>query len=199
MLKVAQGLPYEAKFDFEVALTHSPDHAAGTVGLSNILLDMFSEKVLPPLAMPVLQGALDEHDNEIAHWSQQAHDESFAGILPSLPLGLGPSIAQRASLVKLKDGGAGAKYDEMPAPYKATRLPLVDRLAARDRAFTLLSGLTRLGTGWDDSDAWFALARAHEECGQPDKAKEVLWWCVELEEAMGVRDWRCVGNGGYII
>lgn len=99
----------------------------------------------------------------------------------------------------MDDTAARNEPDQLPAPYKATHLPLADRLAARERAFTLLSGLTRLGTGWDNSDAWFALARAHEESGQPEKAKEVLWWCVELEEAMGVREWRCLGNGGYIL
>ena len=87
----------------------------------------------------------------------------------------------------------------LPEPYKATHLPLADRLAARDRAYALLSGLTRLGTGWNSSDAWFALARAYEESGQPDKAKEVLWWCVELEEARGVREWQCLGGGGYVL
>jgi len=88
---------------------------------------------------------------------------------------------------------------ELPPPYKAASVPLVDRLAARDRAYGLLSGLTKLGTAWNSSEAWFALARAHEESGQPDKAKEVLWWCVELEEGMGVREWHCVGTGGYVL
>ena len=82
---------------------------------------------------------------------------------------------------------------------RATSLPLIDRLAARDRAYGLLSGLTKLGTGWNYSDAWFALARAYEESGQLDKAKEALWWCVELEEGMGARDWKCVGVGGYVL
>src|SRR5690606_28147400 len=37
----------------------------------------------------------------------------------------------------------------LPPPHKATSLPLNDRLAARDRAFGLLSGLTKLGSGWN--------------------------------------------------
>ena len=77
--------------------------------------------------------------------------------------------------------------------------PELSRLAARDRAYGLLSTLTKLGAGWDYSEAWFALARAYEESGQIEKAKEVLWWCVELEEGTGVRDWRCLTGGGYII
>ncbi|OAQ70087.1 filamentation protein [Pochonia chlamydosporia 170] len=198
LLGVAKGLPFEAKSDFETALTHSPDHAAATVGLSNILLDIFSEKVLPPPTMPALDG-LDHNEKEGFQPPNQTYHKRFAGTLPSSPLGLGPSIAAPISSLTLEDTVAKSKHDQLPVPYKATYLPLVDRLAARERAFTLLSGLTRLGNGWDNSEAWFALARAHEESGQPDKAKEVLWWCVELEEAMGVREWRCLGNGGYII
>ena len=112
---------------------------------------------------------------------------------PVGPLGLVTS--------KPKDQPASRAHHDgpLPPPYKARSLPLVDRLAARDRAYGLLSGLTKLGTGWNHSEAWFALARAHEESGQADKAKEVLWWCVELEEGRGVRDWSCVGAGGYVL
>ncbi|KAL8656473.1 MAG: hypothetical protein Q9226_002662 [Calogaya cf. arnoldii] len=71
---------------------------------------------------------------------------------------------------------------------------LLSRLAARDRAYGLLSMLTKSGRGWDDSDAWFALARCYEESGQEEKAKEALWWVVELEEGRPVRDWSCAGG-----
>lgn len=60
----------------------------------------------------------------------------------------------------------------------------------------LLSSLTRLGSGWDDSEAWLVLARAHELSGQVGKAKEALWWVVELEESRGVRCWR---DGGLAL
>lgn len=116
--------------------------------------------------------------------------------LPSGPLGLSPLASNSSSA---RPPPPNIDPDSLPEPYKAECLPLVDRLAARDRASTLLSGLTRLGTGWNYSEAWFALARAHEDSGQPDKAKEVLWWCVELEEAKGVRDWRSLGAGGYVL
>ncbi|KAK2594934.1 hypothetical protein QQS21_007337 [Conoideocrella luteorostrata] len=198
LLGVAKGVPYSAKTDFETALTYSPDHPEAIVGLSNILLDIFSEKLLPPPTLPPLDGS--DHTDKGGHlWTKQTVREGFAGMLPSSPLGLGPAVDGLSQLSVHDDAAARSMYDQLPAPYKATHLPLVDRLAARERAFTLLTGLTRLGTGWDNSDAWFALARAHEESGQLDKAKEVLWWCVELEEAMGLREWRCLGNGGYII
>lgn len=59
--------------------------------------------------------------------------------------------------------------------------------------------MTKLGSGWNYSEAWFALARAYEESGQVDKAKDALWWCVELEDGMGVREWTCLGSGGYVL
>ncbi|KAL8967077.1 MAG: hypothetical protein Q9183_003081 [Haloplaca sp. 2 TL-2023] len=71
---------------------------------------------------------------------------------------------------------------------------LLSRLAARDRAYGLLSMLTKCGTGWDDSEAWSALARAYEESGQMEKAKEALWWVVELEESRPPRRWACIGG-----
>lgn len=77
--------------------------------------------------------------------------------------------------------------------------PVLNRLAARDRAFGLLSTLTKLGSGWDYSEAWYALARAYEESGQIDKTKEVLWWCVELEDTHPVRAWKNVGLGGFVL
>jgi hypothetical protein len=82
--------------------------------------------------------------------------------------------------------------------HKTSSTALLDRLAARDRAYGLLSALTKLGSGWNYSEAWFVLARAYEEGGQLDKAREVLWWCVELEDGKGVREWECVGAGGYV-
>ncbi|PNY23859.1 Uncharacterized protein TCAP_06204 [Tolypocladium capitatum] len=198
LLSLAQGEPYTARSDFEVALTHCPDHAAATVGLCNILLDIYSEELLPTPAVPPLEKAEPSAPDMASQARLKSVTYEAPKTLPSSPLGLGKSASETGADADSQTPSRVGD-DELPAPYKATHLPLVDRLAARDRAFTLLSGLTRLGSGWDYSDAWFSLARAHEESGQPDKAKEVLWWCVELEEAMGVRDWRCVGGGGYII
>lgn len=196
-LSQAAGSAYVARTQYESALAHYPDHPAATVGLSSILLDIYSEKLRPIPAIPPL-------DVELSVFGLGTQDQAptpskgVSKALPSRPLGLGGSNMGKAS--NSREESSLPKTDDQPvAPYKATRLPLVDRLAARDRAFALLSGLTRLGSGWNYSDAWFALARAHEESEQPEKAKEALWWCVELEEAMAVRDWRCLGGGGYVI
>ncbi|KAI0127820.1 filamentation protein [Xylariales sp. AK1849] len=210
-LFVAEGALYEARAQFEEALMHYPNHPSAIVGLANILLDLYSEVLLPNPPIP----DIILPDGEPASVVSSTPDlptptttRPKAGrgppALPSTPLGLGndmssaatPQLSSKSSFNNRKPTQP-ATIEELPAPYKAVSLPLIDRLAARDRAYGLLSGLTKLGTGWNYSDAWFALARAYEESGQPDKAKEALWWCVELEEGLGVREWNCIG--GYVL
>ncbi|OAA58556.1 filamentation protein [Niveomyces insectorum RCEF 264] len=200
-LSLDRGNPHNARLDFEAALTHFPNHPAATVGLANILLDVYSEKLVLPPALPRIELADGTLFPERV--TPEGSERELEPSLPSEPLGLvvRPKQERNASEKKsIIDGDSFASFKaadaELPPPYKASSLPIIDRLAARDRAFGLLSGLTKLGNVWNNSDAWFALARAHEESGQPGKAKEVLWWCVELEEAMGVRPWSSAATGG---
>ncbi|KAK8076553.1 hypothetical protein PG994_003825 [Apiospora phragmitis] len=213
-LFVGEGAPYKARAQFEEALMHYPNHPAAIVGLSNILLDIYSEKLLPTPTIPEIDlpdgdpanlSSIGNNPKTLPHHPRAGDDKST---LPSTTLGLGghnhtedPSreTSNGAGPVTNHRHASPSMIEELPVPYKAVSLPLVDRLAARDRAYGLLTTLTKLGTGWNFSDAWFALARAHEESGQVDKAKEALWWCVELEEGMGVREWTCVGIGGYVL
>ncbi len=90
-------------------------------------------------------------------------------------------------------------HSHIPSQENQISPPELNRLAARDRAYGLLSTLTKLGAGWDYSEAWYALSRAYEESGQIDKTKEVLWWCVELEDTRPLREWRNVNLGGYVL
>ncbi|CCC05931.1 hypothetical protein SMACR_00146 [Sordaria macrospora] len=204
-LSVGCGKPYEARADFETALTHFPDHAVTIVGLSDILLDIYSEKLLP---LPVVP-SFNLEESILGDISTPLQAASKFPELPSQPLGLGTreveskvekeeeNLENGMAALKLKSTPNGAP--DLPPPHKATSLPLHDRLAARDRAYGLLSGLTKLGTGWNNSEAWFTLARAYEESGQVDKAKGALWWCVELEDGRGAREWTCVDAGGYVL
>lgn len=232
---------------------HYPDHPTAIVGLSNILLDIYNETLLPPPAIPGLNIAgsslngLQTNSSTLSSIELPVRKEQIwtDSTLPCSPLGLGatntpPAVKKAATNSPLQGLGvaepsssnsifagsiladapalsarpmtsgalsttttatsiAAAEEARLPPPYKARSLPLVDRLAARDRACALLSGLTKLGTGWNRADAWFALARAHEESGQPERAKDLLWWCVELEEGGGVREWASVGRGGYVL
>ncbi|TVY43375.1 putative cargo-transport protein [Lachnellula occidentalis] len=208
-LAVAELLPYVALQNFESALTHFPDHPSATVGLSNILLDIYTEDLLPPLSIPAL---VQPHNfstpsastvNTLVPPTASITTSVAAKTTSSLPgtqhgpLGL-PTANPAPPQSKLRTLPSAESPTSPPSP-KESSAALLDRLAARDRAYGLLSSLTKLGTGWNYSEAWFALARAYEEGGQPDKARDVLWWCVELEEARAVREWSVVGSGGYVL
>ncbi|KAI4281061.1 MAG: hypothetical protein L6R35_005757, partial [Caloplaca aegaea] len=106
---------------------------------------------------------------------KESKGEPLLASLP--PLGIPTSV---------RGEGSNARHEVSPK--------LLSRLAARDRAYGLLSMLTKSGRGWGDSEAWSALARGYEQSGQIDKAKEALWWVVELEDSRPVRDWSSIGG-----
>ncbi|KAJ9642805.1 hypothetical protein H2199_004326 [Coniosporium tulheliwenetii] len=170
-LALAQTSPHHALTCFEKALAHCPHHPAATVGLSNILLDVYCRKV--PAEPP----------------------ETAVAAIPSASAS--PSLSPTA-IVPIP---ASPPPEQQPSAssFNSSSPEELNRLAARDRAYGLLSSLTKLGSGWDYTEAWFALARAYEEGGQIEKAKEVLWWCVELEDTRPIRSWHSVGMGGYVL
>ena len=63
----------------------------------------------------------------------------------------------------------------------------------------LLANLTKLGSGYDNAEAWYTLARAYELSKQVGKAKEALWWVVELENSKPMRAWGEISPGGYVL
>lgn len=148
-LAAAKFHPHDALAAYEKALSHYPDHAAGIVGISSILLDIYSQAI--PAEAPNLNSII-------------------APSTPSTPTN--PKVLPAD-----------------PTPSVAVQT----RLAARDRAYFLLTALTKTGEGWDDSEAWSLLARAHEESGQLDRAREALWFLVELEDGRPIRPWSVVG------
>ena len=191
----AQSSHYKALGHFEQALSRQADHASATVGLCEILLDISSQtippeppttSVLSDLASLSINAAPAKPDSDAkASEEQEASDRLQSATHPS-PLGI--ALDQKSPA------------QDTPRSSHAGKSPQeLNRLAARDRAHGLLSSLTKLGTGWDLSEAWFALARAYEQGGQVEKAREVLWWCVELEDAQPVRDWRNVSASGYVL
>ena len=163
-------MQHHAREDFERALLHFPDHAEAIVGLSNILLDIYSE----------------------AHPFEPATTQTDIAI-PSSPPSM-PTVTQDLTASK-----TGYLTSHIPSAENQISPPELNRLAARDRAFGLLSTLTKLGTGWDCSEAWYTLARAYEESGQIEKTKEVLWWCVELEDTHPLRSWKNVNLGVFVL
>ncbi|KAL8845092.1 MAG: hypothetical protein Q9198_011409, partial [Flavoplaca austrocitrina] len=154
-----------ASEEFEKAVGWFPDHNAATVDLCNMLLDYYCQKT------PV---------------SEPAAESSTIETPKSKPL--------LAKLPTRESAQTDAPKNSKPHRTVEESENLLSRLAARGRAYGLLSMLTKSGRGWDDSDAWFALARAYEESGEEEKAKEALWWVVELEETRPVRDWSCAGG-----
>lgn len=164
---------------YEQCLMYFPDHPKGIVGLSNMLLDYSERKI--ELGKKVDDG---RPKDEIRTPPQRSAIKVSSNVQNGRPSG-----TRSDSHVN-----APATDDEL----KKTPDNL-NRLAARDRAYGLLSTLTKLGSGWDDSQAWFALARAHELGGEMDKAREILWWCVELEDHRPIRHWRNLGCSGYVL
>jgi hypothetical protein len=140
------------------------------VGLSNILLDIYSEVIPLEPTSP----------SDISTFS---------------------SLPSSVSSVQTTASHSNTKYLTSHTPSVENQLspPELTRLAARDRAFGLLSTLTKLGPGWDYSEAWYGLARAYEESGEIEKTKEVLWWCVELEDTHPVRSWTSVTTSGFVL
>ena len=164
-LAVSKGETSQAIEQYEQALMSWPDHVTSTVALSNILLDTFEQKGAKEdvvQARPRSAGTRkkDKHSSETTNGSQNG------AVLEGGPMAT--TVAH-----------TGEELRKTPEN--------LNRLAARDRAYGLLSNITKLGTAWDDSEAWFALARAHELGAQLEKSKEVLWWCIELEDRRPIR------------
>ena len=212
----AKSDPHGAIRQYESALSHFADHPAATVGLSNLLLDIYA-KIIPPhanyasppspkmltenLSLPILASipappyALDDKidvkmNSMDSDGSRPLRSPTFLSQNSSNESLVSPTTAATTPM-------SSGKHQNSSSHTRKTQ-EAVDRLAARDRAYGLLSALTKLGTSWDSSEAWFALARAYEESGQPERAKAVLWWVVELEEKRPVRGWSVLGWGGSL-
>lgn len=182
LLCQAQSKPHQAIKHFENALLRHPDHPTATIGLANLLLDIWDQK------MPLDPSNADVDLNFSRH---SLVTESSS-----------PKSAQAVSTDEMKEKAELAKT---PQPTEASASAhdvdpkYLHRLAARDRAYGLLSSLTKLGSSWDNSDAWYALSRAYEAGEQVEKLKEVLWWCIELEDRRPIRHWSNIGSGLYVL
>lgn len=170
-----------------------PDHPAAVVGLAELLLDISSSKIAPEAPEPPMFREFHNHSSIIAKEALEQHPPrpglSKTGTNTSMASSVQTSTSAKDPKMELQNPAndlATSKIPKEPYPQE------LNRLAARDRAYGLLSSLTKLGTGWDFSEAWFALAKSYELSGQVEKAKEVLWWCVELEDTRPVRHWTSV-------
>ena len=198
-LSLLTSTPYAALIDFESALERFADHPSAIIGLSNILLDIYEGKLLPPPSIPPLilpgpsRGPL----------SNSSLNAAATAPTPTSTSPFPPSHHTNPSNSPSRPRPIGLPSLSLATPQqkeKQENKPHPDALTARERAYALLSSLTKLGTGWNSPEAWYALARAHELAGQEDKAREALWWCVEVEEGRGVRGWEVVSGGrGFVL
>lgn len=175
--------PHEAIELFEEALVRDPDHPKATIGLANLLLDIWDQKLPAELPQPSL-----EYDLPPFYLSDPAKLDHHSKSHPA-------SSAEKPA----STNGWQQKGSDKPSVPKDDEPKLLSRLAARDRAYGLLSALTKRGSSWDNSEAWYALSRAYEAGGQIEKLKEVLWWCIELEDRRPIRHWSNIGSGLYVL
>lgn len=178
-LAKAQSCPHEAMDHFEEALMRYADHPKATIGLANLLLDIW-DRTFP------LQPPYEEVDPGISKQSL-----------------LAGALNQGKTLSKSRSRNTDDSYDS-PTPQNQQsssdeEARFLNRLAARDRAYGLLSALTKRGSSWDNSEAWYSLSRAYEAGDQIQKLKEVLWWCIELEDRRPIRHWSNIGSGHYVL
>ncbi|PKY05449.1 hypothetical protein P168DRAFT_325808 [Aspergillus campestris IBT 28561] len=187
LLSTAQGRAHEAMGHFEDALLLDSDHPKATICLSTLLLDIWDRKLPLELVEPEID-----------------LDPSLQARVPAAPtpeqtskrLSRGPNFSLGAHLDKRQSQALVAPV--LPAPHE-DEAKLLNRISARERAHALLSALTKRGSSWDNSEAWFVLSRAYEAEGQTEKLKEVLWWCIELEDRRPIRHWSHLGSGVYVL
>lgn len=202
---MAQSSPYTALEHFETALTQFADHPGAVVGLSKILADIYNKDLLPTLSIPPITAstAVSHPAPNTPHPVRSASNATYVDTAASSgPLGMSTSAPRKSTKAQAGKTIIPASSPK-PSHEREPSVMLLDRIAARDRAYGLLSTLTKLGTGWNNSEAWFALAISCELSGQSEKSRECLWWCVELEESRAVRDWTEVlggtSRGGYVL
>ncbi|KAF4257216.1 hypothetical protein CNMCM8812_003129 [Aspergillus fumigatus] len=184
LLAQAQSRPHDAMELFEEALVRDPDHLKATVCLANLLLDIWERK------MPLNRPHTDDLHAEMSTLYLPATTQKSSATLNKI---------QYQEFDNLDNRPMPSKRQSPPTDVEEDEPKLLNRIAARDRAYVLLSALTKRGTAWDNSEAWFALSRAHEASGDVEKLKEVLWWCVELEDRRPIRHWSNIGSGLYVL
>ena len=175
LLCKAQLRPHDAMDLLETALLRDPDHPKATITLGNYLLDIWDQKLAIEPPETELQPDLSTPSLHSA--TKQIPDSKEQAI---------PSPATDPN-----DSKPSAIQDEEPR--------LLNRIAARDRAYGMLSALTKRGSSWDNTEAWYALSKAFEAQGHVEKLKEVLWWCIELEDRRPIRHWSNIGSGVYVL
>ncbi|KAJ9488075.1 hypothetical protein VN97_g5222 [Penicillium thymicola] len=181
LLSQARSNPHQAIKHFEEALLRYQDHPTATIGLANLLLDIWDQKLAPE----PLNADVDLNVSRLSLLSETPKPQSAKAI--------------STDDLKVSSKTENAGPEDAPLSAQDVEPKQLHRLAARDRAYGLLSALTKLGSSWDNSEAWYALSRAYEAGEQVERLKEVLWWCIELEDRRPIRHWSNIGTGVYVL
>ncbi len=197
---------------FEQCLMYFPNHPGGIVALSNVLLDYYERKA--ELGRKVDDGKAKAEIKRaqiaghglgrgirIGGAGQRGHGQepNTSTSRPATTTNGIPETNQGQNHSQLFGADTGSVPSATPDDDLRKTPENLNRLAARDRAYGLLSTLTKLGSGWDNSEAWYALARATELSGEIERAKELLWYVVELEDTRPVRHWSNANVKGYVL
>lgn len=182
LLSKAQSRPHEAMEHFEEALTRYLDHPKATIVLADLLLDIWDKKIPSEPA---------QEDVDVNASMQSLLAETLNNQNKALNKARSKSRDTKEDLSKPQNNQPRWASNEEPR--------YLNQLAARDRAYGLLSALTKRGSSWDNSEAWYVLGRAYEAGGQINKLREVLWWCIELEDRRPIRHWSNIGSGLYVL
>ena len=167
---------------FEEALTRYLDHPKATIVLADLLLDIWDKKIPSEPA---------QEDVDVNASMQSLLAETLNNQNKALNKARSKSRDTKEDLPKPQNNQPRWASNEEPR--------YLNQLAARDRAYGLLSALTKRGSSWDNSEAWYVLGRAYEAGGQINKLREVLWWCIELEDRRPIRHWSNIGSGLYVL
>ncbi len=182
-------MPEETPALFERAVSRSPTHVAATLGLCKTLFEISSSQAAAP---PYLQ-------RPAAAFGDAGPPSGAAAAAAGLSV-----VHQPRALPGQRYANASAPSLHSPPPSSTSvgveYLSLeLDRFAARDRAYGLLTALTQRAAGRDCAEAWLLLGEIYEKDGQVEKAREALWRCVELEDAKPVRPWRNAAPRSFIL
>ncbi|KAL6713196.1 hypothetical protein ACLMJK_009317 [Lecanora helva] len=173
----------------------------GCKATDELWADMLAEKGALCVQLSDLDAANAAFEDAVGHWSD--HVAATVGLCNLLLDEYTHPSTSTTTTKNPNDADLPPPYpptlSPLPSPPTHTSLPpstpdLLPRLAARDRAYGLLSQLTKSGQGWDNGEAWMALSRAFEVSGMAEEAVRALWWVVEVAEGRGVRGWGVVGG-----
>ncbi|KAI9679056.1 MAG: hypothetical protein M1829_001726 [Trizodia sp. TS-e1964] len=192
-LSQSQSLPYSALKNYEQALSYHPDHLSATVALCEILLDISSCTIPPPppSATPSITTSPSTPSTPVDSDPTLSPLNLYQNPIVSTQL-LSSSTGASPKPIGLTSRPPSLNID---APTPLDKENSITLLATRARANYLLSSLTKLGSGWDDSEAWFTLARAHEDSGQLEMAMDGFRRCVDLEDTKPIRKWNSATRG----